>query len=1094
MSTATFYLRLDKSTTLIKKQQEIMKSKYHNLATLVLLYFTLAFGYTVVGQNTTPKQLNEHLENPPQNSILAKIAKAQNHRDKAMAPETATAFFDKGLLTNNPLDNQKSQDADYEFHEYIGRGNNIPFDAVTDSDGNTYITGTTSNTDAPQGNFIVIKLDAQGNQVWEKEMEAEDFQVAMGLNVALDPDENPVVSGITWNNNQVDALTIKLDRTNGNQLWESVFNNSNNTLDVPTAITIAPSGEIIIAGMSYTQETVQYMLLKYDVGGNLLWSQIDTAPIDNSWNEPTAVSVHQNNTIAVTGFGAVHETPEGYFEGYKTQLFDSNGQQLWSNDFLFERHNDETDPNSDIIPTHSSATGLSFDSIGNVYVTGTFDATSNSRIGSVKYSPLGIELWVNTHRAGTQNNHLTNGHDIKITSDDKIFVGGRHREGWINEGLVLIAYDATGNEEWIQETEDIIQIQNCYLSLDENEFPVMAGVGNIEGTFDKQFKVVQFDQLGTIMNESAIVKPESDFEGLRNFVDMNLDDQDNVFLTIHNGYTDKGDVFETIKLPIDSGTNNPDWEHIFEKPESTSSTRMLNAQTDNNSNIYATGDYGVIENLTYYRTFFVAKYNEDGEVAWEKSFNELNDYPANGIIAQTNTDDELIVVLLPDSNNAFPMRILKYDAQGSLIWDTEKTMYNALLNTIFIDDNNNIHIAGSAKENTSDPNPQFVTLKFADNGDELWTSFDMTDEPDDFIFQINQGVADSNGNIYLTGTSGVATMFSEEVDPTVLKYNADGELQWVNKYPQTDFSAAATHIKIGSEGAIYTSGVRQETVMMIEELFALKLDDEGTLLWEMDYGQSDINRRIRPYDLFFNSNGNLVIPSYSLYWAPGEPTNNRITTIQIDQNNGTVNWENNTDINRFFADAYIDANDDFYILNQVGGSPMPQGFFGGYSDAELTVIDNSGTSEAVHFDTPYLNLYTSAALCPLQNGKLMIGGHLYNEFSIFSGLYFFEHTHQPLHLDEIDDPASQTNRHALFQNYPNPAQLSTTIPFYLKHADHVTINLYNSNGQMITQLADTAFPKGHNTVEIDVSALDKGVYFYELNIGKFRQARKLIKR
>lgn len=1071
-----------------------MKSKYLNFATLILLYFSFAFSVTVAGQNTILKQFNGNFESPQQNSLIEKIAKAKISNANSKIPDTATAFFKNRLLTSNVNNNQKNFNADYEYLEHLRRGNSIPFDAVTDSEGNTYITGTTSNTNTPQGNFIVIKIDSQGNLTWEKELISEDFQVAMGLTIDIDPEDNPIVSGIIWNSDQVDALTMKLDKNNGNSIWESTFNNSNNTLDVPTAMTVTPEGQIVIAGISYIQETIQYMLLKYDASGSLLWSQINIAPIENSWNEPTAVSVYQNNTIAVTGFGAVEGSSEGYYEGYITAMYDSNGQQLWIDNFLFEILIDETDPNSELVPAHSSATDLDFDSNGNVYVTGTFAPNSSySRIGTIKYNSLGEQQWVNTHRAGEQNNSLTNGHGIEITSEDHIFVGGRHRLDWVNEGLVLIAYNPNGNEEWIHETEDIIQIQNCYLSLDENDSPIMAGVGYIENTFDTHFKVVQFDQLGTIINEASIVNEESNFEGLKGFVNMDIDEENNVFLTKHYGYTEKGDVFKTTKLQVDSGINNPNWEHIFEKPESTSNTRMLNAHTDSNDNIYTTGDYGVIENQTYYHTFFVAKYNEDGEVAWEKSFNELNDYLANGIIAQTNNNDELIVVLLPEINNASPIRILKYDPQGNLMWNTEKTMYNTLLNTVFIDHNNNIHIAGSAKENQSDPKPQFVILKFADNGDELWTSFDITDNPDDFIFEINQGITDSEGNVYLTGTSGVATMFSEEVDPTVLKYNTDGELQWVNKYPQNDFSGAATHIKIGSEGGIYTSGVRQKTVVLVEEMFALKLDDEGTLLWEMNYGQSDIGRLIRPYELFFNSSGNLIIPNYSLYWVPYEPTNNRITTLQINQNNGAVNWENNTAMGRYYGDSYIDANDDFYILNQAEGSPLPQGIFGGYSDAELTIIENSGTSETVYFDTPYLSLYTPSTLCPLQNGKLIISGHLYDVFAIYSGLYFFEHNHQPLHLDEIDNPLFPTNNHALFQNYPNPAHSSTTIPFYLKHTDHVTIRLYNSNGQIINKLMDSVLSQGNNKVDINVSNLKKGIYFYELSVGKFQQTRKLIK-
>jgi len=1048
-------------------------------------------------QNIKAKQINEHFKNPSQNSILAKIFKSHNFKEQTLSLERVVSLFNEDNFRSNRSITDNNQNADYEFHGYPYRGSCVPFDAITDSSGNVYITGTASNIDNPQGNFIVVKLDSQGNLLWERNLIAQNFQVAVGLKVVLDSEENPIISGITWNDDQVDVLTIKIDRNNGNTLWEATFNNID-TLDVPTAITITPDDQVVIAGISYIEGSIQYMLLKYDDLGSLMWSNISTPLVDNSWNEPTAVSVSLNNTIAVTGFGAVLGTSEGYFEGFITALYDPNGQQLWVDNFLYERPIDELDPESELIPTNSTAYDLVFDNIGNVYVTGTFDTTTLTRMGTIKYSILGERQWVNTHRVIDQNNYLlTFGYDIKITSEDILYIGGKYLGENSNEGLVLVSYNNDGSENWIQTINDIDDVYaNCHLILDENERPIITGMGFVDNTYDTYLKTIRFNQFGDIINEVEVIREYSNYEGSISLIKVLPSINDNIVLVMDYFYTLKGEVFETISLPLDSGLNNPNWIHIYERSElNIPQSRMLNALSDNNNNIYSIGDYGVVENYNYYQTYFITKYNENGEVEWDKSFNELNGYLANGITARITNEDELVVVLLPNTyNNSFPMRVLKYDSEGNLLWETEKTVHNATIRTVFLDESNNIFLAGIGTETETSFLQKILTFKISNTGEEVWSSFETSDNPDDFIYGINQGVVDNNGNIYLTGKSGYSTMISEFVDFTVVKYNSEGELQWLNKYPQTGFNKVeGIDIKIGADDAIYTVGVREkeEIGSLIEEMVALKLDEEGFPAWEIDYGQSELNRRIKPYELFFNSDGNLIIPNYSLYWVSGEPTKNRITTLQIDQANGVINWEHNTDILRYYGDAYVDANDDFYIINQAEGNSLPHGLFGGFADSELTVIDNDGDAEIFYYDTPFLNLYQPSALCPLQNGKLLIAGHLFDYFGHFSGLYFYENIHEPLHINEVENV--KQNYHSLFQNHPNPAQDETTISFYLKESAFVTINLYNNNGQIIKCLTASDFSRGYNSFKVDISSLSKGIYFYEMFTGQFKQTRKMIK-
>src|SRR5690606_20934573 len=233
----------------------------------------------------------------------------------------------------------------------------------------------------------------------------------------------------------------------------------------------------------------------------------------------------------------------------------------------------------------------------------------------------------------------------------------------------------------------------------------------------------RYSNEGEVLQETSYLKLYSPTEGIRQLIGLAVDTDDNFYTVLDNYYTAKGGVFETIKMPSDAGPNNPEWTAIYEVPFSSSNTRMLSSIFDSDNNTYVTGDFGVIENNQYYRNFFVAKYNQDGEVEWEKDYNQQNGNEAEGIVAKTDSEENLIVILLPNPESALPLRIKKYDSEGNMIWEIEKEVYTALLRAFFLDDNNNIYVGGYSKENIADDFPVFNTIKYTSEGNEAWTRF-----------------------------------------------------------------------------------------------------------------------------------------------------------------------------------------------------------------------------------------------------------------------------------------------------------------------------------------------------------------------------------
>ncbi|RPH63492.1 MAG: T9SS C-terminal target domain-containing protein [Acidobacteria bacterium] len=87
--------------------------------------------------------------------------------------------------------------------------------------------------------------------------------------------------------------------------------------------------------------------------------------------------------------------------------------------------------------------------------------------------------------------------------------------------------------------------------------------------------------------------------------------------------------------------------------------------------------------------------------------------------------------------------------------------------------------------------------------------------------------------------------------------------------------------------------------------------------------------------------------------------------------------------------------------------------------------------------------------------------------------------------------------HALGQNHPNPFNPATTIEYELAHGEHVTISVYNINGELVQTLVNASLPAGPHYVEWNGrdqggTPVASGVYLYRMHAGSFVDTKKLV--
>ena len=83
-------------------------------------------------------------------------------------------------------------------------------------------------------------------------------------------------------------------------------------------------------------------------------------------------------------------------------------------------------------------------------------------------------------------------------------------------------------------------------------------------------------------------------------------------------------------------------------------------------------------------------------------------------------------------------------------------------------------------------------------------------------------------------------------------------------------------------------------------------------------------------------------------------------------------------------------------------------------------------------------------------------------------------------------------QYSLSQNYPNPFNPFTVIDFTVVNSEHVSLKIYNSIGQEVTELINENLPPGYYSVDFDAASLSSGVYFYTIRTQHFVQTKKML--
>ena len=82
--------------------------------------------------------------------------------------------------------------------------------------------------------------------------------------------------------------------------------------------------------------------------------------------------------------------------------------------------------------------------------------------------------------------------------------------------------------------------------------------------------------------------------------------------------------------------------------------------------------------------------------------------------------------------------------------------------------------------------------------------------------------------------------------------------------------------------------------------------------------------------------------------------------------------------------------------------------------------------------------------------------------------------------------------YALYKNYPNPFNPSTSIKYSVPENQKVVLKIFDLLGRELSTLVDEEKPAGNYVVEFTGNNLSSGIYFYRMQAGEFIETKKLM--
>jgi hypothetical protein len=431
-----------------------------------IIYFFLLFCFAAKAQNNTLVQIWKN-----QNGNQSGSFKNFTVKDKLGATYVAGAHKNNATTHDGYISKLSAQGQTIWTYNYTGTGNgdDVVLSVKFDNHKNIYLTGTTYKSATNNYDLFLIKLDKDGNLLWSETYNGTASSMDSGGDIALDTLGNIFVVGASMNSGTlVDFVVLKYDSI-GNQVWENQYDYANfndaankviligdsiyisgvsqsapnnwdfttitvsaidgnignavrsggsgNGIDKLNAITYDNNGHIYLTGaVLNANNNYDARTIKLNPNLSIVWSR-DYNGIDSLDDESNDVKVDNLGNVYITGYA----TKTGESKNILIVKYNSQG------DTVFTKVINGLGNGHDI----ANAVCLGLD--GSIFITGSSKNTHED-IVTIKFNPAGLPIKTQTY-SGTGNgkaNSISVGELGEIIISGQVYENGDYKNVTIN--------------------------------------------------------------------------------------------------------------------------------------------------------------------------------------------------------------------------------------------------------------------------------------------------------------------------------------------------------------------------------------------------------------------------------------------------------------------------------------------------------------------------------------------------------------------------------------------------------------------------------------------------------------------------------------
>jgi len=214
-------------------------------------------------------------------------------------------------------------------------------------------------------------------------------------------------------------------------------------------IAVDNNGNVYVTGSSMVGGMGRYQTIKYNPNGYMIWSRTYGGQYPLGPSNARAIAIDANGNVYVTGRSVGSNTDADF----ATIKYGPNGEELW-----IKRYN-----HANLI---DEANAIAVDNFGNVYVTGRSNDPQSGFDGvTIKYSPLGQEMWVRRYSGPeNKNDSLIS---IAVDNSGNVYVTGT--VSLTSPDYVTIKYNSNGVPLWVNTYDSGINGIDCARSIAVDE-------------------------------------------------------------------------------------------------------------------------------------------------------------------------------------------------------------------------------------------------------------------------------------------------------------------------------------------------------------------------------------------------------------------------------------------------------------------------------------------------------------------------------------------------------------------------------------------------------------------------------------------------